>query len=176
MNINKYSKIVFVLIIGLLTSCSAKIKSVKSTDFSQKLTRVLFTLENNSTDEGPGGFFDAFSEAFIAELKNRNIESSKAFENKLAEEIGKFNPDGVMSIVQTKVKKNFSPDGFPYTGSATFEIKMHIPANPGKPVWTAQVKVVGNLTSAAKSAAKKMVANLIEKMEEAGIIDVLPSK
>lgn len=176
MNTNKYYKIALVITIGLLTSCSAKIKSVKSPEFNQKMTRVLFTLENKSTDEGPGGFFDAFAEALIAALKKRNIESTLANENKLAEAIEKFNPDVVMPVVQTKAKKNYSPDGFPYTGSATFEIKMHSPASPDKPLWTAEIKVTGNLTSAAKSNAKKTVSNLIEKMEADGIIDVTQSK
>ena len=177
MNTNKYYKIALVLIIGLLTNCSAKIKSVKSPDFNQKPTRILFTLENKSTDEGPGDFFDAFSEAFIAELKKRNIECIEAKESKLTEEIGKFNPDVVMPIIQTKAMHGYSPQGGgEYIGGARFEIKMHTPANADKPLWTAQIKVMGNLTAAAKSAAKKTVANLIEKLEADGIIDVVPSK
>lgn len=176
MNTNKYSKIALLLIIGLLTNCSAKVKSIKSPEFNQKVTRILFTLENKSTDEGPGDFFDAFSEAFIAELKNRNIECIEAKESKLTEEIGKFNPDVVMPIIQTKAMHGYSPQGGEYIGGARFEIKMHTPANADKPLWTAQIKVTGDLTSAAKAAAKKTVANLIEKLEADGIINVIPSK
>lgn len=177
MKTNKCYKITtLVLIMGLLAGCSAKIKSVKSPEFNQKPTRLLFTLENKSTDEGPGSFFDAFSEAFIAALKKRNIESMLGNESKLAETIEKYNPDVVMPVVQVKAKTSYTPDGFPYTGGATFEIKMYTPASPDRQLWTAEVKVKGNLTSGAKSVARKTVGNLIEKMEADGIIDVIQSK
>lgn len=93
----------------LLASCSANIKSVKSPEFNQKVTRVLFTLENKSTDEAPGSFFRAFTNAFTTELKSHNIESLEVSESGLTEEIRKFNPDVVMAIVQTKIMKGFNP-------------------------------------------------------------------
>lgn len=178
MNNDKYYKITALLLfIGLLTGCSAKIKSTKSAEFNQKVTRVLFMLENKSSDKAPGSFFGALTDAFTTELKGHTIESMGVSESELAEEIRKYNPDVVMSIVQTRIMKGFSPNGGgEYVGGATFEINMFTPANPGNRVWTANVKVKGNLTAAEKSAAKKMAANLVEKLGEDGIIDVVQSK
>jgi hypothetical protein len=172
---NHFQKLmVFGLIVGLMSGCTfAKVKSVKSPGVDQKITKVLFTL-NRPVQAGSFDFYESFMTALMTEFKKYNVESvgyvfdqSKEIpQHELNEEIRKYNPDVVISILHTKAIQDQT---LQYAGGVKLELQMNIP-NQSKPVWSAKMKVVGNFLVSSKSGAKKSAANIVEKLKADGMI------
>lgn len=163
------------LIISVASSCTTtKISSNKSPDFNQKVSRVFLTVRGS---EGSKKFMQPLATSLQSELKNHGVESSHHYfdplsletEKDLIQKIREYNPDVVMSIVQTERRSTSGQYGNAETG-ATLDIRLLIP-NQDKPVWRASLIVDGNFEVAAGSAAQQSASKLIEKLKMDGIID-----
>jgi hypothetical protein len=169
------TRIIFSVLIFTFSCASSKIDSNKSPEFTQKVSKIYITLR---VSEGSRNFFRPFIYDYLQpELKKHNVETTVYDFGSLSLEsdkdvIGKinvYNPDVVMSIVQTERRATTGYYGNGETG-ATMDIKMFLPGKEN-PIWRASLKVDGNFEIASYAASKKATARLIEKLQQDDIID-----
>lgn len=166
---------VLAIIIAVSSSCTTtKIDSKKSPDFNQKVTKIFLTVRGS---EGSKKLMKPLTTSLQAELRNHGVESSNHYfdplsletEKDLMEKIKGYNPDVVMTIVQTERRSTSGQYGNAETG-ATLDIRLFIP-NQDNPVWRASLKVDGNFEVAPGSAVKQSTSRIVEKLKMDGIIN-----
>ncbi|HMV07937.1 MAG TPA: hypothetical protein PK325_03800 [Cyclobacteriaceae bacterium] len=164
-----------VLLFLVLGCTSSKIESNKDPQFNQKVSKIFITLR---VSEGSWGFFRPFIYDYLQpELKAHKVETivhnfgplSLESDKDVVAKIVDYQPDVVMSIVQTERRSTSGTYGNSETG-ATMDIKMFLPKKEN-PVWRASFKVDANFDVASYAAAKRATVKLIEKMKADGIID-----
>jgi len=161
-------------IITLASSCTTtKIDSNKSPNFNQKVSKIFLTVRGS---EGSKEFMKPLTTSLVSELTTHGVECnyytfdplSLETDKDLIEKIKIYNPDVVMTVVQTERRVTSGSMGRAETG-ATLDIRLFIP-NQDNPVWRASVKVDGNF-EVALNPAKQTTAKIIEKLKMDGIID-----
>jgi hypothetical protein len=162
----------FIVVLAfLLGSCvSSNIRSNKSPDFNEKITKLFII---GKVGEKAKYFYSALATNFVASLKEKGIEVRTFYVDPLSldsdedmtKRIALYDPNLVMIINQTESRENVNGFGFGggFTIGGTFDIKMFQP-NSKNPVWRANLKADSSvdLKDAAKNANKKLVEKLIE--------------
>ncbi|MEM6721286.1 MAG: hypothetical protein AAF611_18305 [Bacteroidota bacterium] len=163
-------KIIPLVFVLLLTSCvTSNIRSNKSPDFNEKITKlfVIGKVADNSKF-----FYGSLATNFVASLKDRGVEVRTYYidplslepEEDITKRIKLYNPNLIMMISQTESR--VQSDGFGFVGVAsggTFDVKIFKP-NSKNPSWRANLKIdtAANLENAAKKANQTLVEKLIE--------------
>lgn len=163
-----------VLLIVLLTNCvTTNIQSDKSSDFTQKISKIYITVKAVGSSKM---YMKALTKYTLMELKNHDVEATVHYfdpgsserANDILKKIKNYNPDVIMELQQTEKRMASGAHRKGTETGATLDIKLYLP-NKSVSVWSGSLKAEGSLglASAAQSSAKKIV----QKLKSDGVIN-----
>jgi hypothetical protein len=156
----------------IFCACSARIQSIKASDFSQKVRKFYAVVK---IADNTGEFDPKFSAAFQEGLKERGVAVQFApkyiagGERELARLVRQSGADALLIVTQTEsvaykdITKVYVNDPKAFRGE--FDIRIFLPEKPA-PVWNSQLRIstggYGNIGAIAKPSAEMIIKKLVK--------------